>query len=218
LIGSDGDFDHALEEDEKDKRWGGSSSHDHQQCLPMHPTASDGDFDHVLQEDEEDKRWGGSSSHDHQQCLPMHPTASYKSSLVDELGSSLEVISELSTSVIESMNALSELGDEHGRHAPMDSDRSKSRWHSQRSFDSEQMNVAVSISPTMPKRIDSDFESLDANLSSSNSSTNSEILTPSHKLSPHTSILRASSEVSMQSCSQKLMDTPMSIYVCPKEL
>jgi hypothetical protein len=168
--------------------------------------ASDGDFDHVPEEDEEDKRWGGSSSHDHQQCLPMHPSASCKSSLVDGLGSSLEVMSDISTSVIESMNALSEVGDEHGRHTPMDSDHSKSRWRSQRSSNSAQMNVAVSISPTLPKRIDSDFESLDA-------SNNSEILAPSHKLSPHTSVLRASSEVSMQSSSQKLMDTPIS----PKE-
>jgi hypothetical protein len=93
----------------------------------------------------------------------------------------------------------------------MDSDHTKSRWHSRRSSNSEQMNVAVSISPTMPKISDSDLESLDANLSSSNSSNNSEILAPSHKVSPHTSILRASSEDSMQSSSEKSMDTSVSV-------
>lgn len=116
-------------------------------------TASLGDFDHILEEDEEDERWVDDNR---KSWVPMGKAPRFKSSLDDGIGSSLEVISELSESVFESIKTPPGVIEDKSPAPLLSPDQSESRWSS--SYKEKKQSVAASTPLSIPRRVDSDSE------------------------------------------------------------
>jgi hypothetical protein len=136
LTASIGDFDHVLENDKEDKRWGDSRSSRAAMKSPTRLpremisslTASIGDFDKALENDKGDKRWGDSRS--------TSPDLSSWAAMKSPTRLPREMISSLTASIGDFDNVL-------------ENDKGDKRWGDGRSTSPDLSSWAPMKSPTI---------------------------------------------------------------------